>query len=620
MKGRLLIIACILTGLVMNSCQDLKLGDAFLEKAPSSEVDINTIYGDAVYARRALWAAYRTLPYGLPTDQGTCMQDDMLECLTDLNHSYLGYSYNGSTIYYNGSVTADYENTSSGTKYGYVKDKHWDGIRRAWLFIENVDRVPDMDDAEKRRLKAEAKVIIAIHYTQLLRHFGGVQLVDHAYSPSEDLTLPRSTALETTDFIVRLLDEAAPDLPWHFSEAESVEQDGRMTKAGAMGLKARVLLFSASPLFNSDTPYMEGEASTKLVTWHGGYDKELWERAYQAHKDFFDALAVNGGYSLVRANGQMTVRQAFRKGYFERANGETLISHRPSNGFIKFTSEGNWWSRSYFFAQAAGDYGIAGITQELVDCFGMMNGKAITDAGSGYDPQDPYVNRDPRLHETVVCNGIDYCGRVAWLYPIIDSRVGIDEKTDWHDPFGGYADAKTGYRLRKFLLDGRANSAWEPTELEGKEVSWPYLRLPELYLGMAECIYQTGRGTAEACQYINTLRDRVGVGHITPGADFVDQILTERVCELAFEECRWFDIVRYKREDLLTKKLHRVDIRRIDSRPQYEEGTYVYDFSQEVANGSRYWQSNFSPKWYLSAIPSDEVRKSYGVLIQNPGW
>lgn len=299
MRIRNLILSAM-AGFLLVSCQDLKFGDAFLEKAPSGEVDLNTIYGDAVYARRALWAAYRTLPYGLPTAVGTGMQNDMLECITDLNHSYLGYSYNGSTIYYNGSVTADYENESSGTKYGYVKDSHWEGIRRAWLFIENVDRVPNMDDVEKRRLKAEAKVIIAIHYTQLLRHFGGVQVVDHAYSPSENLDLPRSTALETTDFIVRLLDEAAPDLPWHFSEAESVEQDGRMTKAGAMGLKARVLLFSASPLFNSDTPYMDGEASAKHITWHGGYDKELWERAYQAHKDFLMHLQQTADTLLSR--------------------------------------------------------------------------------------------------------------------------------------------------------------------------------------------------------------------------------------------------------------------------------------------------------------------------------
>jgi len=605
---------------LFTGCQDLKFGDDFLSKAPGSEVDINTIYGDAVYARRALWAAYRTLPYGLPTDEGTCMLDDILECLTDLNQSYMTHAYNGSVKYYSGAVSADVENDSRATKYSYTKDEHWSGIRKAWLFIENVDRVPNMEEDEKLRLKAEAKVIIAIHYTQLFRHFGGVQLVDHAYDPNENLQLPRSTAKETMEFIVSLLDEAIPDLPWYFDAGESVEQDGRMTAAGAMGLKARVLLFGASPLFNSDTPYMEGEASEKFLTWFGGYDPQLWERAYKAHEEFFKEVSLKGGYALVQPVGSLNYRQAFRKGYFERANGETLISIRPSNGFIKFASKGSWWNRSYFFAQAAGDYGIAGPTQELVDCFGMKNGRAIDDPASGYDPQNPYKERDPRLHETVVCNDMDYCNRTAWVYPIVGPRVGIDERTDWDDPFGGYADWKTGYRMRKFLLDGRADNAWQPTELDGKEVSWPYLRMPELYLGMAECIFKTGRGVTEAAKYIDALRDRVGVGHIVPGSDFLEQILTERVCELAFEECRWFDIVRYKREDIMRKKLHRVDVKRTDTKPQTAQGTYVYDFSQEVANGTRYWQSNFSPKWYLSALPSDEVRKSHGVLIQNPGW
>ena len=79
-------------------------------------------------------------------------------------------------------------------------------------------------------------------------------------------------------------------------------------------------------------------------------------------------------------------------------------------------------------------------------------------------------------------------------------------------------------------------------------------------------------------------------------------------------------MVRYKREDIFRKKLHRVDVKRTDSKPQASPGTYTYDFSQELANGTRFWQENFSPKWYLSAIPSDEVRKSSGVLVQNPGW
>ena len=75
----------------------------------------------------------------------------------------------------------------------YYQRPCWLGIRRAWLFIENVDRVPDMKEAEKQRLKAEAKVIIAMHYCDLFRHYGGVPIVDHAYTANEDMQKERGT-------------------------------------------------------------------------------------------------------------------------------------------------------------------------------------------------------------------------------------------------------------------------------------------------------------------------------------------------------------------------------------------------------------------------------------------
>ena len=119
-----------------------------------------------------------------------------------------------------------------------------------------------MSDDEKSRLKAEAKIIIAIQYAEMLRHYGALPIVDRAIDP-EDTNLPkRATLQETVDFIVRLLDEAkdCPQLPWAIREDESDNWSGRLTRAAAMGLKLRVLLFVASPLFNSDAPYYDGEA------------------------------------------------------------------------------------------------------------------------------------------------------------------------------------------------------------------------------------------------------------------------------------------------------------------------------------------------------------------------
>ena len=119
------------------------------------------------------------------------------------------------------------------------------------MFIENVDRVPDMDSAEKARLIAEAKVLIASRYFDMFRHFGGLPLVDKTYDVQAVYEVPRATAAATVEFMVGLLDAAInePELPWSLGTDDSNWQ-GRFTKAAAMALKCKMLLFAASPLFN----------------------------------------------------------------------------------------------------------------------------------------------------------------------------------------------------------------------------------------------------------------------------------------------------------------------------------------------------------------------------------
>ena len=588
----------------LTCCQDLKFGDDFLKKPPASDLNIDNIYENAQYARRALWAAYSTLPYGVPAGDKNKLGFDLLECLTDLNHSNLGTTYCGSTIYYGGTYTSQTENLSgNGVKYnylGYQGVNNWLGIRRAYLFIENVDRVPDMPEAEKVRLKAEAKVIIAIHYSDMFRHFGGVPWIDHAYNPTEDFQKERETALQTLNNIVTLLDEAARDLSWILPAEEKSDWDGRMTKAAAMGLKARILLFGASPLFNSNAPYMRGEASDKHLTWYGSYMPELWEKARAAHEDFFREMERNGGFGLV-TNGS-DYRTIWRSAYFDRDNGECVVSTR-----VRYTAP-DFWDGNYFFMQSAGDYGTAGPTQELVDMFPMVSGLSI-DEDPDYDPKFPYKNRDPRLYETVVVNGDKYYNRTAEIYV-----GGRDNQS-----VAAYGPWKTGYRLRKFLLDGGGATQYEwPCELAGKVVHWPYLRLPELYYGYAEAICKTGGDMNQAYRYVDAMRERVGVGGLKKGLagdTFIEELLTERAVELAFEEVRWFDMIRYKHEDIFQKTLHAVEMTKINP-AEAVPTEFNYNYKELTL---RYWAREFSPKWYLSAFPSNEINKQYG-LIQNPGW
>lgn len=104
---------------------------------------------------------------------------------------------------------------------------------------------------EKAIGKAEAQVIIAYHYSQMLRYYGGMPWIDHAYTAEDAMKFPRMTVEETVQKIIGLLDAAASVLPWQVD----ADNDGRMTAASALALKSRVLQFVASPLFNADKPY-----------------------------------------------------------------------------------------------------------------------------------------------------------------------------------------------------------------------------------------------------------------------------------------------------------------------------------------------------------------------------
>ena len=124
---------------------------------------------------------------------------------------------------------------------------------------------------------------------------------------------PRLTSLATMDSIVALCDKAIPDLPWVVKDVTNWE--GRFTKAGVMGIKARTLLFGASPLFNNATPYLAGEAAEAKLVWHGSYDPNLWKRAADAAEQLITKVETDGGY-MVYSSGNP--RQDFQNAYFTR--------------------------------------------------------------------------------------------------------------------------------------------------------------------------------------------------------------------------------------------------------------------------------------------------------------
>jgi hypothetical protein len=591
MKNNIFII--LLVGIFLTTgCEKFKVGNDFLEKPPSVDVTKDTVFSNLDYANRFLTATYRTLRYAylynLDT-KGIGMAADVLEALTDEAQSFrLDGAVN--SVYYAGQYSSGTENGNNG-KYNFTGEDNWLGIRRACLFIENIDRVPDADAATKKEMKAEARMIMACHYCDMYRHFGPVPWVNRSYSMTDDMSsFPRLTSLAYLDSVLVLINKAIPDLPWTIADLSN--QDGRFTQAGAMGLKARILLFAASPLFNSAAAYLAGEASDAKLTWNGGYDANLWKRAADAAKELIDKIASQGGYQLVKTGNY---RADFKKAYYDRGNGEILISTR-----VYFrASDAGTGSNSYLYAglDLMNGHGIACPTDDYVKMFPMATGKPITDPTSGYDSTNPYINRDPRLYETALVNGDTYRGRTAELW--IGGRERLTQ-SQWA--------CASGYNLRKFMLDNDAATS------RASIIQYPYLRLAEIYLTYAEATNEFNNGpTADAYKYVNLVRNRVGLSDLPAGLSkdqFREAVLRERACEFYMEDVRWYDLIRWKRDFDFYKKLHGMNIW------QNTNGTFRYE---RFILPTRAWQKNWSPKWYLSAFPPNEVQKGYG-LIQNPGW
>lgn len=154
-----------------------------------------------------------------------------------------------------------------------------------------------MDGNEKERLKAEAKVIIASRYFDMFRHFGGLPIVKASFAAENEYDVPRATVEETVNFMIGLLDEAATVLPWDLTEDGEANWQGRMTKAAAMGLKCKILLFAASPLFNDNEPYCTAEPQEAVINhqvWYGGYKPELWKACLTACEEFSKPCKLMG--------------------------------------------------------------------------------------------------------------------------------------------------------------------------------------------------------------------------------------------------------------------------------------------------------------------------------------
>ena len=656
------ILALVMSTGIFTACvDDINVGNAFLEKAPGVDVNIDTVFNKAEYARNFLWSAYGQL-YCTYTS-GNMMNGAPIDVLSDSYHCYVGW---GGPIqsYYPGGLTEDAQDTEDGnfqgkfsysTKSGLDSDAGgrvsiYETVRKCWQIIENIERVPDMSDTEKSRLRGEAYTIMASRYFDAFRNFGGLCLVKKAYAVGEGFTEGRSTAWQTVEFIDSLI-QCAIDEPgyiWNIPNEDIGQWSGRLTRASARALRAKVWMFAASPLFNNNQPYMTytnkptGFENEEHV-WFGKEDPSLWSRCLRYCNEFFDDNTSNGNYYQLiqpKTQDEAGYRQAYRDAYRYRNNEtrhEKLFDAHPTLTL----SDGGWGWGWRGFALDCLRQGGAVPTNELMECFGMSDGTNFpyTDIyGSGKNPNgiDIFENRDPRLYETIVVPrrsvpaGFDYAGMNymdSWVGGFLEKNSNVTNKDD----------VASGYCKFKWLLDYYGGSRYDD-DLIGV----PYIRLAEMYLIRAEAKAETG-DLSGALDDLHIVRSRVGLGrleemnpelNLTSNKDnLINEILRERNCEIG-AECgdRLYDMVRRMREDLFTKPLHEIRIyclgadgtRLTEGDNQYQEGNpwpkFEYEKPEIVVGHRRWWDPGYwTNKWYLDPVSRIEIQKGYG-LTQNPGW
>jgi starch-binding outer membrane protein, SusD/RagB family len=443
------------------------------------------------------------------------------------------------------------------------------GIREATNFLNNFGVVPLKNTYEKRSWLGEARALRAYFYWELVKRYGGVPILgDSLLSLEDNIQIPRSSFATCINYITSECDRARDSLR---DDPVDDANYGRFSKDGALALKAHVLLFAASKLYNGGNV---GDSLNGYTT----YDANRWKFAADAAKEIMD----EGHYKLQPKFTDIFIIQRSPEVIFQKNNtlGKAV---ETTNGPINFST--------------APGSGNTSPTQELVDAYGMANGLLITDPNSGYDPNNPYVNRDPRLGYTVLYNG------AQWLNTQIQTFNGGINR-----PGGVTTQTQTGYYMRKFMGDFENTTSYEDHYRD-----WIYFRYAEILLNYAEAENEYSGPGNDVFAAVDSVRSRAGLNPFSIDQSISQDSLrsvirNERHKEFAFEEKRYWDIRRWKIAGQVynNSPLHGISI-------------------TNTANGLLYnivpvLNSAFDEsKMYFYPIPNSEM-VSNSELRQNPGW
>jgi hypothetical protein len=533
-------------------------GCNFLNYDESSYFTRHTIYSQPGGTNNFLDNIYAQLPSGF-NSVGGAMRASATDNAVEINSSSSVYKFIDGSWSAKNTVDAEW-----GHDYGLVQAAN-DFL--ANFNIKNFENRKYNDDypqiiQEARIEPAQARFLRALAYFRLIKRYGHVPLITKTLTPEEANNVKPSTYQAVTDFIVSECDTIVPKLPidYHFFPRG---QTGRATRGAAMALKAKALLYAASPLHNSSG------------------DVSKWKDAARAAK-----AVINSGWYSLDNNYTDIVNNTTSSGLIFGIRHEASNSFEAANFPIGYTG--------------AQDKGTAP-TQNLVDAYEMQKtGLPITNSSSGYEPQHPYKGRDPRLEETIIVNNS------SWK----DRKVQIWNGGEDGPPKTGATP--TGYYLKKYV---RESTSFASSHTTTRKHTWVVFRYGGILLDYAEAKneaygpYDDPTGTGETAQWaVNKIRKRAGMPVFPTGLSksaFRKKLHNERRVEMAFENQRFWDIRRWKIGPSTT------DIKGMKI-TKNSDGSFTY---KEVTVENRLWDE----KMYFYPIPENEIFINKD-LQQNPEW
>ena len=500
-------------------------------------------------------------------------------------------------------------------------------LRYCTTFLQYIDKAGVNSESERARWRAEAHVLRAYYMLEMLKWFGAFAYEPNGYPDDYDYsTLKKRTVWELAELIDAECTAAIDtnELPWRIDNPSDVK---RMTKALAWCIKSKAYLFAASPVHSED--YSADQKASH------------WKTAFQVNQQAVEALESNG-YSLKTSVSNPRLYTGKAAAYKELFTSISLTSADDRETIYQATSRQNYIYHNYIGAlNWPNNTTRAGVvpTQEMVDAYEVLNAdgtvaEPLLDLANpytatktpnynqkaldlGYDPDDPYAApRDPRMEACIIRNGdkILWGGELRTVETFVGGENGVSDDTS-ENRF-----TRTGYYYRKYIAPDV-----DATDNKVDAAPWKFFRLAEIKLNLAEAAAEAGELDVAKAQ-VNDIRSRVGMPALPDDltqAEMILRVRHERMVELCYEECRYFDVRRWA-EAFAGSQLYqqyfkipceRLTVMWITKNP---DDTYTYERRTDLLRNA-----STQPRDVLLPIPETEANNLYSLTNkrwQNSGW